>query len=86
MLKAQKVRRKQLERQGTVVDTDALYLRDGKRCQICKKPMDRSEVTLDHIIPLSLGGTHQDSNVQIAHHRCNSSRGAGRIPAQMKMG
>ena len=31
--------------------------------------------TMDHIVPLSLGGTHTLDNVVLAHYRCNLSKG-----------
>lgn len=59
-----------------------IYARDGWRCQLCRKPVnreasvpERDAPTLDHIIPLSLGGTHEPSNVQLAHFSCNSKKG-----------
>lgn len=36
--------------------------------------------SIDHIVPLSQGGTHELANVQLAHYRCNLSknnRGSG---------
>lgn len=30
--------------------------------------------TIDHIIPLSKGGTHTYNNVQLAHYICNSKK------------
>jgi 5-methylcytosine-specific restriction endonuclease McrA len=32
--------------------------------------------SLDHILPRSLGGTHDSSNLRTAHLHCNSMRGA----------
>jgi hypothetical protein len=56
-----------------------IFERDGWLCQICLQPIDRTAktlrpmaATLDHIIPLSRGGTHTRGNVQTAHRRCNS--------------
>lgn len=61
-----------------------LRIRDKNICQICGKPVDDSDIengharsmypTLDHIIPLSKGGTHTWNNVQLAHLGCNSSK------------
>lgn len=55
-----------------------IYRRDGWICQLCMKPVDRSAKvpdakapTLDHIIPLAKGGTHEPRNVQLAHFECN---------------
>jgi 5-methylcytosine-specific restriction endonuclease McrA len=42
-------------------------------------------MTLDHLIPLSKGGNHTSDNLALAHGRCNSRRGAGRIPAQLRL-
>jgi len=52
-----------------------IYERDKGCCQICGKPVALNKVSLDHIIPLFLGGTHEPTNVQISHGRCNSSKG-----------
>ena len=61
-----------------------VYERDGYVCQLChrrvqmdvKVPHPKAP-TLDHIIPLFHGGTHQYSNVQLAHFICNSRKGVG---------
>ncbi len=61
-----------------------LFERDGGICQICGKPTDWHDITdghirklyptLDHIIPLSKGGTHTWDNVQLAHMACNAGK------------
>lgn len=65
--------------------TDAyIFERDGWICQICgqkinrrlKHPNPRSK-SIDHIIPLSKGGSDSPINVQTAHLRCNMSKNAG---------
>lgn len=54
----------------------------GKRCHICGKVVDVSttnephSATMDHIVPLSLGGWHDLSNLRPAHHLCNSLKGS----------
>jgi 5-methylcytosine-specific restriction endonuclease McrA len=60
-----------------------VYERDDWTCRLCLKPVDRDAVvpapmaaTLDHVVPLSLGGEHVYSNVQCAHFLCNSTKGA----------
>lgn len=59
-----------------------IYQRDGWRCKLCNRKVRRdAEVphplapTLDHIVPLAQGGTHEPANVQCAHFRCNSVKG-----------
>jgi 5-methylcytosine-specific restriction endonuclease McrA len=45
-------------------------------CGICHRPiLDRERISLDHIVPLSRGGTVCRLNTQPAHHSCNSRRG-----------
>lgn len=53
--------------------------RDGTDCGICGEPVDmtlrRSEslmcASVDHILPRSLGGSHEPDNLQLAHLYCN---------------
>lgn len=67
-----------------------VYERDGWMCQLCGEPLARHEKvphdfapTLDHIIPLSRGGTHEYANVQAAHFICNSRKGARPVGEQL---
>jgi hypothetical protein len=59
-----------------------IYNRDKWICQICKMPVEKNLTfpnpkcaSLDHIIPLSRGGTHESGNVQLVHLSCNTSKG-----------
>lgn len=73
------------------IDLKQLFKRDGGLCSICGKECrwDDSEVmddgtfiafkdypSIDHIVPLSKGGKHEWSNVQLACRSCNSKKGA----------
>lgn len=56
-----------------------LYMRDGGVCHICGKQVNMNTNTnddeygsIDHLIPLSKGGTHTWGNVSLAHRRCNT--------------
>lgn len=56
--------------------------RDGWRCGICQRSVDAALTwphprsrSLDHIIPLSLGGEHSAANARLAHLHCNVLRG-----------
>jgi len=69
----------------TPVSRAAIFNRDKGRCQLCGLRVRKSEISMDHIIPISLGGPHEPRNVQLAHVRCNVRRGAGRTPAQMRI-
>lgn len=45
------------------------------RCCYCYKELAVSEITRDHIIPLSKGGHHIKENIVAACQSCNSSKG-----------
>jgi 5-methylcytosine-specific restriction endonuclease McrA len=60
-----------------------IFERDDWTCGICRHKIDPSvkypdprSASLDHIIPLSLGGPHTRSNVRLACLECNVLRGA----------
>jgi 5-methylcytosine-specific restriction endonuclease McrA len=59
-----------------VVDPEAIRLRDRGMCGICGHVVASDQESLDHILPLALGGTHEPANVQLAHRVCNSRKGA----------
>lgn len=74
------------------VDRLAIFERDGWRCQLCRRLVLRSKAvphlraaTLDHIIPISRGGTHEPSNVQLACFKCNCSKGPGAANDQLRL-
>ena len=59
-----------------------VYERDGWLCGICSGVVERDALypdpkspSLDHIVPLSKGGHHVLSNVQLAHLDCNVRKG-----------
>lgn len=60
-----------------------VFERDNWICRLCLKPVDRDAKvphpkapTIDHILPLELGGLHEYLNVQCAHFICNSRKSA----------
>ena len=67
------------------IDTYALWKRDRGKCGICKKSVKYQEMSIDHILPLSRGGTHTNHNCQPAHRGCNLQKGAGRLPSQLRL-
>lgn len=59
-----------------------VFVRDRWLCWLCGGKVQRgrrhphpASPTLDHVVPLSLGGDHSYSNVRLAHFICNSRRG-----------
>lgn len=76
-----KARRRAVEREAFVADVNrqGIFDRDGWICQLCMEPIRRDvaaphplSASIDHVLPLARGGTHQPSNVQAAHLLCNS--------------
>lgn len=60
-----------------------VYERDGWVCQLCTRPVEASvsypdpmSASLDHVVPLSIGGHHVWDNVQLAHLDCNNKKQA----------
>lgn len=53
------------------IDKALVFLRDGGLCGICSTPVDPAQWDLDHVIPLSKGGSNLLSNVQVSHPTCN---------------
>lgn len=51
---------------------DAIYRRDGNACLRCGA---RQPLTVDHIVPVVLGGTSNEQNLQTLCRSCNSSKG-----------
>jgi 5-methylcytosine-specific restriction endonuclease McrA len=51
---------------------NAVFARDGHRCQYCTGPAE----SLDHVIPKSRGGTHSWDNVVACCRRCNIRKGS----------
>ena len=94
--RAYKRNRKHIYRSGTIRHSTPITIfllgkRDNWRCGICGKKIDpnaahndiENGATIDHILPLSRGGKHTWSNVQIAHFNCNSKRGNKSIIKQL---
>lgn len=54
------------------MDLRKRLLRVG-RCALCPS---RERLTIDHIVPVVLGGTHDESNLRVLCGPCNSRKGA----------
>lgn len=79
-----KAKRRAVKRNAYVADVSptAIFERDCWTCQLCRRKVDRTKSaphpkspTIDHIVPLGAGGTHEPSNAQCAHFLCNSIKG-----------
>ena len=77
--KARNAKQSALKRGATIAELiyyDEIYDRDQGICQICWKPVAFKKGTMDHKHPLSKGGQHVKSNVQLAHLSCNNDKGS----------
>jgi hypothetical protein len=73
--------------------TDAEIMeRDRWKCGLCKQPVSRAYAypdlrspSVDHVLPLSLGGDDTQWNKQAAHLGCNMAKGADTTAQQMPL-
>jgi len=61
-----------------------IFARDNNQCQYCGKKFPTSELSLDHVIPRSQGGTSTWENIVCACVNCNVKKG-GRTPREAAM-
>ena len=69
-----------------------LHRRDGGRCSLCRRhvnlglkyPHPRS-ATIDHIVPITMGGENTYQNAQLAHARCNTAKGNHVCGSQLRL-
>ena len=61
---------------------EEIFARDNWICGLCEEPIDpelrhpdRGFASIDHIVPISLGGDDTPANVQAAHLSCNTAKG-----------
>lgn len=69
-----------------------IHERDGYRCHICGrktrpdyKPSHPLYPHLDHIIPISKGGSHTRDNVACCCHECNIKKGNRAVGEQLRL-
>jgi len=54
-----------------------IYARDGGMCMKCGEKVDRKNFHVDHIVPISAGGSEWDlSNLELSCPTCNLKKGA----------
>src|SRR5258708_6904879 len=62
-----------------------IWIRDRKKCRYCQKSLPTMRgIHIDHVAPLSKGGSNDEDNLVLTCSRCNLKKG-GRTPAQARM-
>lgn len=88
-----KARRRTRMRSAFVAKVDPIEVHErcGWKCHLCGKPVRRDAVvpdalapTIDHVVPLAQGGTHEPINCRTAHFLCNSMKG-DELPEQLPL-
>lgn len=72
-------RRRAAQGAYTVQEWDARVAQYDGKCAYCKKPR---KLTVDHVIPVSKGGSNYISNIVPACRSCNSRKGARLMEAR----
>jgi 5-methylcytosine-specific restriction endonuclease McrA len=75
-------KRRAIYAKGEKIDHLAVFEAHKWICCLCQKQIDKRlrhpnlwAATLEHIVPISQGGTHTYDNVAPAHAKCNFARG-----------
>lgn len=55
-------------------DLMAMLERQGHRCAYSGRPLTPETATVDHVIPVSRGGTHDTGNLAIVHTDVNTAK------------
>lgn len=83
---AERYHRRRALKKGATVEAFShveVFERDNWTCGICGESVDPElkwpdplSVSLDHVVPLALGGDHSRANTQCSHLTCNVRKGA----------
>lgn len=73
-----------IPRRGMNFNRKNIMARDGNRCQYCGKKYPTAQLSVDHVIPRSRGGTATWDNMVASCSKCNTKKG-GRLPKEAGM-
>ena len=73
-----------IPQQSRALSRKNILLRDRNTCQYCGTVLPSSELTLDHVIPRSRGGSSTWENLVACCHPCNRRKG-NQFPAEAGM-
>lgn len=65
------------KRSGNSRDKRKKMLKKIKKCHWCKKKLTIDTSTIEHVIPLAIGGLDNANNRTLACQPCNAKRGCG---------
>jgi len=75
---------RRIPHQSRALSRKNILLRDRNTCQYCATVLPSSELTLDHVIPRSRGGSSTWENLVACCHSCNRRKG-NQSPAESGM-
>ncbi len=75
---------RKIPQQPRALSRKNIFLRDGYTCQYCGRTLPAKELTLDHVIPRSRGGTTSWENLVTCCIECNNKKG-NRTPEEAGM-
>jgi 5-methylcytosine-specific restriction endonuclease McrA len=66
------------------VDLAAILDEHGRFCHLCEREIAEDDVLeMDHVVPLSRGGSHTADNIRPSHRRCNR-RKYNKLPDELR--
>lgn len=75
-------KRRAVYEQGDDINHYVLFEMHGWICCLCRQKVNKHlrhpnfmAATVEHLIPISMGGTHTWDNVAVSHAKCNFDRG-----------
>lgn len=85
----EKIAAKRRRRRALLANTDSefytmdeIFKRDNGICHLCNNIVDKAypprhkmSASIDHVTPISRGGTDTKDNIKLAHYGCNSRKG-----------
>jgi len=60
-----------------------VFRRDNHACRYCGATAPEARLTIDHVVPVALGGAHEPENLLTACSECNSGKSASSPDAQI---
>ena len=75
---------RRIPRQMRSISRKNILIRDQYICQYCNKKFGAGELTLDHVVPRSRGGSNTWENLVACCLRCNNRKG-DRLPDEASM-